>query len=63
MATIEPIDIECPNCGSCEYLSFDEDYDNEWISLLCQCLQCETKFQINYRAVAIDKIKSSHVSA
>ena len=63
MATIEPIDIECPNCGSYEYLSFDEDYDNEWISLLCQCLQCETKFQINYRAVAIDKIKYSHRSA
>jgi len=30
MDTINPIDIECPSCGSSEYLSFDEDYDNEW---------------------------------
>jgi uncharacterized Zn finger protein len=56
MDTINPIDIECPSCGSPEYLSFDEDYDNEWITLLCECLECNTKFQINYRAVEINKI-------
>jgi len=58
MDTINPIDIECPSCGSSEYLSFDEDYDNEWITLLCECLKCNTKFQINYRAVEIDKISN-----
>ena len=57
MATVRPINIECPNCGSSDYLSFDEDYDNEWITLLCDCLQCDTKFQINYRAVGIDRIE------
>lgn len=51
-----PVDIECPECESSEYLSFEEDYDNEWISLLCECLKCNTKFQINYRAVEISKI-------
>jgi len=57
MVTIKPIDIECPDCGSSDYLSFKEDYDDEWITLLCECLQCDTKFQINYRAVEIDKIR------
>jgi len=56
MATIEPVDIECPVCGSSDYLSFDEDYDDEWITLLCDCLICNAKFQINYRAVGIDPI-------
>ncbi|MEW6104142.1 MAG: hypothetical protein AB1630_10100 [bacterium] len=58
MANIEPVDIECPNCGSYEYASFDEDYDNKWVTLLCECLECNTKFQINYRAVGIDKIRA-----
>ena len=57
MATIESVDIECPACGSSEYLSFHEDYDDEWITLLCECLECDTKFQIDYRAVSIDKIR------
>lgn len=56
MAKIEPVDIECPDCGSSDYLSFDEDYDDEWITLLCDCLRCKAKFQINYRAVGIDPI-------
>jgi len=56
MATIEPVDIECPGCGGLDYLSFDENYDDEWITLLCECLQCHAKFQINYRAVGIDVI-------
>jgi hypothetical protein len=29
MATVKPIDIECPDCESPYYLSFNEDYDNE----------------------------------
>lgn len=58
MFTMQPVDIKCPNCESPEYISFDEDYGNEWITLFCECLQCNTKFQINYRAVEIDKIKS-----
>lgn len=57
MATIKPINIECPDCGSYEYASFHEDYDNEWISLMCECLHCDTKFQVDYRAVGIGKIK------
>jgi hypothetical protein len=59
MAAIEPVKIECPNCGSSDYLSFDENYDDEWITLLCNCLQCHAKFQINYRAVGIDIIGSN----
>ena len=58
MATIELVDIECPACGSSDYLSFHEDYDNEWITLLCECLHCNTRFQINYRAVGVEKITS-----
>lgn len=61
MATIELVDIECPDCGSSDYLSFNEDYNDEWITLLCECLQCDTKFQIDYRSVSIDRIKSSRV--
>lgn len=61
MYKIEPIDIECPDCGSRDYLSFYEDYDDEWISLMCDCLCCKCKFQINYRAVGIDKIKSGTI--
>ncbi len=57
MATLEPVNIECPECGSYEYASFYEEYDDEWISLMCECLHCDTKFQVNYRAVGIDKIK------
>jgi DNA-directed RNA polymerase subunit M/transcription elongation factor TFIIS len=52
------IDIECPNCGCSKYISFGEDYDNELITLFCECLNCNTKFQINYRAVEIEKIKN-----
>ncbi len=58
MATIEPIDVKCPNCESPDYISFDEDYDDEWITLLCECLNCGTKYQINYRAVEIGTIKN-----
>jgi len=56
MDTIKPIDIGCPSCEGTEYLSFDEDYENEWITLLRECLRCNTKFQINYRAVEIEKL-------
>ena len=56
MVLIKPVDIKCPDCGSFEYLSFDEDYDDEWITLLCDCLQCDSKFSISYRAVCIDKM-------
>lgn len=56
---VEPIEIECPNCKSSDYVSFDEIYDGEWITLLCECLRCKIKYQINYRAVGIDRIKSS----
>lgn len=51
--------IRCPNpdCGGTNYLSYNELYDDEWISLQCECLNCRTLFQINYRAVGIDTIK------
>jgi hypothetical protein len=52
----KPIDIECPECGESDYMSFNELYDDEWISLQCDCLVCKSKFQINYRAVGIDII-------
>ena len=53
------IDIRCPVCGSRDYLSYEEIYDGEWISLKCQCLVCNSLFQINYRAVGIDKLKGT----
>ena len=58
MDTIELIDIKCPNpdCKGINYLSYNELYDEEWISLQCECLNCHTLFQINYRAVGIDVI-------
>ncbi|HCJ67215.1 MAG TPA: hypothetical protein DHV62_07830 [Elusimicrobia bacterium] len=57
MDTIETIDvIKCPDCESISYLSYQELYDDEWISLQCNCLTCKAKFQINYRAVGIDII-------
>ncbi|GEM_PF-3508050 len=51
--------IRCPNpyCEGINYLSYDELFDEEWISLQCHCLDCHTLFQINYRAVEIDIIK------
>ena len=57
MATLKAIEVECPNCSSCDYLSYQELYDDEWISLKCECLSCKTLFQINYRAVGIDKLR------
>jgi hypothetical protein len=54
--TIEAMGIRCPVCGSNDYLSYKELYDEEWISLQCECLNCHTLFQINYRAVGIDII-------
>lgn len=51
--------IRCPNpdCKGISYISYNEIYDEEWISLQCECLDCHTLFQINYRAVGIDVIK------
>ncbi len=51
--------IKCPNpdCGGTNYLSYNELYEDEWISLQCECLNCHSLFQINYRAVSIDMIK------
>lgn len=51
--------IRCPNpdCEETDYLSYNELYDDEWISLQCECLNCHTLFQINYRAVSIDMIR------
>lgn len=51
--------IRCPkpDCEGTDYLSYNELYDGEWISLQCECLKCGTLFQINYRAVSIDTIK------
>ena len=58
MGYIETIDIiKCPDCESTSYLSYKELYDDEWISLKCECLSCKTLFQINYRAVNVDKLK------
>lgn len=58
MGHIETIDIiKCPNCESTSYLSYKELYDGEWISLKCECLSCKTLFQINYRAVNIDRLR------
>ena len=58
MTTIETINVvKCPDCESTSYLSYRELYDDEWISLKCECLSCKTLFQINYRAVGIDKLK------
>jgi hypothetical protein len=66
MATIDLVEtrlledkIRCPNphCKGINYLSYNELYDEEWISLQCECLDCHTLFQINYRAVGIDLIK------
>ena len=36
---------------------YKELYDDEWISLKCQCLACKALFQINYKAVCIDELK------
>jgi|GEM_PF-1303356 len=55
--TIESMGVRCPVCGSCDYLSYKELYDDEWISLKCQCLACKSLFQINYKAVCIDELK------
>lgn len=59
MDTIELTDVKCPNpsCEGINYLSYDELHDEEWISLKCECLNCHTLFQINYRAVGIDELK------
>ena len=60
MVTIEDIDsmgVRCPVCGSYDYLSYKELYDNKWISLKCQCLDCKALFQINYKAACIDELK------
>jgi hypothetical protein len=59
MTTMEPIDIECPECEGIDYVSFYIDYDREWISVMCDCMRCGAKFQINYRAVGIDIIGSN----
>jgi len=60
MSTIKTIEtIKCPNCGSRDYLSYKELYDEEWISLKCECLSCRALFQINYRAVNIDKLRET----
>ena len=50
--------IRCPNpaCEGTNYLSYNELFDEEWITLQCECLNCHTLFQINYRAVSIDII-------
>jgi len=55
--TIEAMGIICPVCGSYDYISYKELYDDEWISLKCQCLVCKALFQINYKAVCIDKLR------
>lgn len=51
--------IRCPNpnCEGICYISYNEIFDDEWISLQCECLDCHTLFQINYRAVGIDVIE------
>lgn len=54
---IESAGIKCPICGSHDYLSYKEIYEEEWISLKCQCLACKGLFQINYKAVSIDELK------
>lgn len=50
--------IRCPNpkCKGINYVTYNELYDDEWITLQCECLDCGTLFQINYRAVGIDVI-------
>ncbi|OGL47782.1 MAG: hypothetical protein A2W05_11510 [Candidatus Schekmanbacteria bacterium RBG_16_38_10] len=58
---LEAVEVRCPHCQSDWYTSFDEDYDKEWITLLCDCLVCHQSFQINYRAFGIDKIKSRNL--
>jgi formate dehydrogenase maturation protein FdhE len=55
--TVEAMGIRCPICGSYDYLSYSELYDDEWISLKCQCLACKALFQINYKAVSIDELR------
>ncbi len=55
--TIETMGVRCPICDSDWYLSYRELYDDEWISLKCQCLVCKALFQINYKAVCIDELK------
>ncbi len=60
MVTIEDIQtmgVRCPVCGHRYYLSYKELYDDEWISLKCQCFGCNGLFQINYKAVCIDELK------
>jgi len=57
--TIESMGVRCPVCGSRDYLSYKEIYDEEWISLKCECLACKSLFQINYKAVSIDELKES----
>ncbi|MGQ9631862.1 MAG: hypothetical protein ACUVXI_16360 [bacterium] len=61
MTEIELIDIKCPNpeCQGTNYLSYNMFFElnDEWISLQCECLNCKTLFQINYRAVGIDIMK------
>lgn len=50
--------IQCPNCHEKNYASYHISYDDEWISVQCECLTCATNFQINYRAAQIDVIKN-----
>ncbi|HAW49988.1 TPA: hypothetical protein DCX16_03450, partial [bacterium] len=58
MGHAEIIDtIKCLNCESTSHLPYNELYDEEGISLKCECLSRKTLFQINYRAVNIDRLK------
>lgn len=60
MVTLEDVQtmgVRCPVCGCRSYLSYKELYDEEWISLKCQCFGCNGLFQINYKAVCIDELK------
>jgi len=56
---IDSMGVRCPICGSYDYLSYKELYDNEWISLKCQCLDRKALFQISYNAVCIDELKEA----
>lgn len=51
------IDIKCPFCDDTDYESYHIDFDKEWITVFSECLNCNGKYQINYRAVGIDPIE------
>lgn len=66
MATINLVEtrlledkIRCPNtnCNGNNYFSYNRFHDDdEWIGLQCECSDCGTLFQINFRAVSIDTL-------